>query len=271
MHPPYVLLEKRLGQTPLEAIDAWKKDHPAYAALPACYAGRLDPMAEGKLLVLLGEECKNQKQYHGLDKEYEIEVLLDLETDTGDVLGMPRAANKETVPTAAAITRALSAHTGSHVVPYPAFSSKTVSGKPLFLYALEGTLATIQIPTHAETVYALRLESCVSYTTQEIQARILSMLAHAPRSEEPSKALGADFRQDAIRAAWTKLLATSPNRSFAVLRLRVTCGSGTYMRTLAARIAASLKTQGLALSIRRTRIGRYRKFFGIGLWTKQFS
>lgn len=271
MHPPYVLLEKQLGQTPLEAIRAWKKENPAYAALAACYAGRLDPMAEGKLLVLLGDECKKQKRYHGLDKEYAIEVALDLETDTGDVLGMPRAANKETVPDARTIARALSAHTGAHTVPYPAFSSKTVSGKPLFLHALEGTLDTLHIPTHAETVYALRLESSASYSAQEVQARITNMLAHAPRSEEPSKALGADFRQDAIRAAWTELFAACPDRSFMVLKLRVACGSGTYMRTLAARVAASLGTQGLALSIRRTRIGRYRRFPGVGFWTKQFS
>ena len=45
-------------------------------------------MASGKLLILIGDECKNQKKYFGLDKEYEFEVLFGVESDTGDVLGL---------------------------------------------------------------------------------------------------------------------------------------------------------------------------------------
>jgi tRNA U55 pseudouridine synthase TruB len=40
------------------------------------------PMASGKLLVLLGEECKHQENYHSLDKEYEFSVLLGIGSDT---------------------------------------------------------------------------------------------------------------------------------------------------------------------------------------------
>ncbi|MBU2330236.1 hypothetical protein KKG57_02105, partial [Patescibacteria group bacterium] len=83
----YVVLEKPVGQTPLEALRLFQERSPIYKDVPLSYAGRLDPMASGKLLVLIGEECKKQKKYHGLDKEYVIEVLLDIGTDTGDVLG----------------------------------------------------------------------------------------------------------------------------------------------------------------------------------------
>jgi len=51
------------------------------------YAGRLDPLAEGLLLVLTGEECKNKEKYLGLDKEYEVDVLFGFATDTYDILG----------------------------------------------------------------------------------------------------------------------------------------------------------------------------------------
>lgn len=270
MIPPFVLLEKKLGQTPLQALEAWKASNPIYKNVPATYAGRLDPMAEGKLLVLLGEECKRQEKYRGLDKEYEIEVLLDLGTDTGDVLGMPESSDTETHTKETELRTIFKQQTGKKTVPYPAFSSKTVGGIPLFQYALEGTLDTISIPTHEETIYRIELLSQDTVLGTALKERIMEMLSHAPRAPEASKALGADFRQDAIRAAWESLFENVPSREFSVLRLRVTCASGSYMRTLAERIGEGFGTKGMALSIRRTQIGTYRKVFGAGLWTRTY-
>lgn len=269
-HPPYVVLQKQRGETPLHTLTRWQKAHPQYAHLPATYAGRLDPMAEGSLLILLGDTCKHQEQYHQLDKTYEVAVLLDIATDTGDVLGLPTYAATETAPSPEDVTTALRTHTGSHLVPYPAFSSKPVAGTPLFQHALQGTLDTITIPTHEEHIYAIRLHATEQMSRAELAAYIDDALTTVPRALTDSKRLGADFRQDAIRAAWTPLIASLPERDFTLLRIQVTCASGTYMRTLAERIGASLGTRACALSIRRTRIGVYQKILGIGWWRKVF-
>jgi len=264
----YTVIHKQRGETPLEAIARWQASNPVYASLPASYAGRLDPMAEGKLLVLLGDECRKQNEYTKLDKEYEIEVVLDFSTDTGDALGLPSYEGKETHATRNSIQKALSAVSGTHRIPFPSFSSRTVNGKPLFMYALEGTLDTIQIPEHDETVFAIRMLSLEEVPAPELLKRILRVLKIVPRSDEPSKALGADFRQDIIRSGWKALFERMPERSFTVIRLRVSCSSGTYMRTLAARIAKELGTSGFALSIRRTKIGRYAKIGPIRFWRR---
>ena len=50
--------------------------------------GRLDPLAEGVLLILIGDECKNKEKYLGLDKEYEVAIIFGISTDTGDALGL---------------------------------------------------------------------------------------------------------------------------------------------------------------------------------------
>jgi tRNA pseudouridine55 synthase len=268
MSIPYVLLDKKVGQTPLAAIDAWREANPAYATVSATYAGRLDPMAEGKLLVLVGDECRLQDRYRNLDKEYEIEVLLDLSTDTGDVLGVPTYAETETVPKAYVLAKVLHAQTGTHTVPYPSFSSKTVAGKPLFQYSLEGTLNSIEIPSHAETIYRISELGYTELSKGALRERIQAMLSLAPRADAPTKRLGEDFRQDRIRAAWDDLFDAIPDRSFFVLRLRVTCASGTYMRTLASRIGSALGTKGMALSIRRTRVGKFLRLLRI--WTREF-
>ncbi|MEY2671815.1 MAG: tRNA pseudouridine synthase tRNA pseudouridine55 synthase, partial [Candidatus Parcubacteria bacterium] len=50
-------------------------DHPEWKNLPMTYAGRLDPVAEGLLLVLVGDDCKEKDKYLDLNKEYELSIL----------------------------------------------------------------------------------------------------------------------------------------------------------------------------------------------------
>jgi hypothetical protein len=89
----YIVLNKAVGETPLSCVEAWREKHPAYAGVSLAYAGRLDPMASGKLLILIGEECKQQERYHDLDKEYTFRVLFGVSSDSGDVLGLVSTEN----------------------------------------------------------------------------------------------------------------------------------------------------------------------------------
>lgn len=266
----YVVLEKKRGETPLETLEAWKAMHPELASVPTSYAGRLDPMAEGKLLVLLGDECKKQHLYTQLDKEYEIEIVLDVKTDSGDVLGLAEYKGVETESTRGAVRRALDAELGTHTRAYPIFSSKTVKGIPLFRYYFENRLDEITIPTHEETMHSITLLEESHVRMRDLRSRIVDALTIVPRSDEPSKALGADFRQDVIRAKWNDLFADMSDRSFTLLRIRVICGSGSYMRTLAERIGTSLGTTAFAISINRTKLGKYLRLGPLGIWTTEF-
>jgi tRNA U55 pseudouridine synthase TruB len=261
-----VVINKEVGETPLMALTRWKEAHPAYASVPASYAGRLDPMASGKLLILLGEECKQQKKYTDLDKEYEIEILLDAGSDTGDALGLVTYSGAETSLDKSALQKVLQGERGVHTRPYPPFSSKTVDGKPLFLHTLEGTIDHISIPEHEERIYKIRKRNIEQISSIALVERVGAFLAKVPKSDEPSKRLGADFRIDAVRASWEHFFEEAGQRSFTIISLRVACGSGTYMRSLAGRIGEALGTRGLALSINRTRIGKYWH----GWWVKEF-
>lgn len=259
---PYVVLEKKRGQTPLEALEAWRSTNAEYANVSASYAGRLDPMAQGKLLILLGEECKRQERYTKLDKEYEVEVLFDIGSDTGDALGLVEYAGKQTRIDLHLLKKVLHKERGAHRRAYPIFSSKTVNGKPLFLCALEGKLDEISIPTHVEHIYAIDHLSSTKRTQAELKDYIEHYLSDVPTSDDPSKALGADFRIKEVRAAWEQLFAQAGERPFISIRLRITCASGTYMRSLAGRIGEAFGTKALALSIERTKLGKHL----LGTW-----
>ena len=268
--PKYIVLQKKRGETPLELLQAWKVAHPEYADVLLSYAGRLDPMAEGKLLVLIGEECKKQSNYTKLDKEYEIKIVLDLKTDTGDVLGFSEYSGKVTSPNSGEIKKSLEKELGSHSRKYPIYSSKTVKGKQLFLYALEGTLNSITIPEHIEHFYKFSILGTRQLSVNQMQSFIEECLAVVPRSDEPSKVLGTDFRQDEVREKWQELFSKVPAREFTLIKLRVTCGSGAYMRTLAERIGNSLGTTAFAISIKRTKIGAFVSLGPVTFWRKQF-
>jgi tRNA U55 pseudouridine synthase TruB len=269
-HPPYIVLSKKIGHTPLEAVTEWRKDHSEWKDVAATYAGRLDPMASGKLLVLLGEECKNAKNYTELDKEYEIEVVFEIGTDTGDALGLPSVSPTRRSIIMSTLEQVFDRVLGSHSVPYPAFSSKTVNGIPLFQYALEGKLSSISIPEHIETIHSIRVAQFSQISGKALLQRIQQQLQHVPHSDESSKELGADFRQDDIRKAWDTALKPLAEKQFTILTIRVACASGTYMRTLAERLATSFGTRGFALSIHRSKIGTLKKVGPFTYWSHTY-
>ena len=256
----YVILEKAVGETPLSCAEAFRATRPDLIGVPLSYAGRLDPMASGKLLVLIGEECKNQSNYHNLDKEYEFSVLFGISSDTQDVLG--RLDTEKITPKLSSedIRAVIKTLIGSLTVPYPLFSAKTVLGKPLHMWTLEGRLNEIEIPTRTSTIYELELTGVKTLTRSEVAKQALEKIEKIPEVTDPRKALGNDFRRVDVRSDWKKIAEynTLPEL-YTVASFRCVASSGSYMRTLATIIAEKLDTTGLAWSIHRTQVGTYNK------------
>ncbi len=269
--PKYIVIEKRVGETPLQAVTAYKQAHPEFQDLPMSYAGRLDPMASGKLLVLVGEECKKQEEYHSLDKEYEFEVLLGSSSDTGDVLGLidwKEATNISEI----SIKKVATGLMGPLSLPYPNFSSRTVKGKPLHTWTLEDRLHEIEIPSADTVIYKLSLTNVRQESVEHVYQDALRRIESIPTVTEVSKALGRDFRRSEVRVAWAVWLEHHKGQKVQIARFRCVATSGTYMRSLAGEIGRLLGTTGLAYSIHRSKIGVYKTLpFKLGYWRKLFT
>lgn len=270
----YAVIEKRIGETPLATLTRLRAERSIPEHVPLTYAGRLDPLAFGKLLVLIGPACKDAHQYRALDKKYQLRILIGVSSDTGDLLGIPTIHElRELTCSDDAIRTTLRALEGTHTVPYPAYSSKTVKGIPLWKHALAGTLGSITVPTTTSTFHRIKF---VSHETLNAPA-LTSFVTERLASVTPSsvyRGAGADFRLPAANAAWKSLFESLPSNScHSVLTLSVTCSSGTYMRTLADTVARALGARGLALSIERTKIGRYFAlplFPRRGFWYREY-
>lgn len=269
--PPYARIEKRVGETPLQALEQFRSREGIPLETPLAYAGRLDPMASGALLILIGDECKRQEHYHGLDKEYYFEVLFGVGSDTGDVLGIIRHDEEyTTTPTTEELRTTASNVQGTLTLPYPSFSSKTVAGKPLHTWTLEGRLDEIDIPTYTNTVYKLELCALNTVPLDELVATARTKIDTLPPVTDVRKAIGNDFRRSDVRASWDAFHALKQRPSYPVAQFRCIAQSGTYMRTLAEEIARRVGTIGLAYSIHRNTIGIYQSLpFGLGLWRKR--
>lgn len=253
----YIILHKDVGETPLSCAEDYRQTHPELNGVSMAYAGRLDPMASGKLLILLGDECKNQANYHSLDKEYEFSVLFGIESDSLDVLGRLSTGDKNAIEiTEEQISATTQQFVGSIELPYPRFSAKTVQGKPLHMWTLENRLDEIEIPTKQSTVYSLSLTKTETLSREELVTQALAKVNSIPEVTDKRKALGNDFRRVDVRSDWENIRTDSslPN-NFQIVHFTCLASSGTYMRTLASLIAQKADTVGLAWSIHRTKIG----------------
>lgn len=264
---------KALGDTPYQAVQKFKKRFPQYSDTKISYAGRLDPMAEGLLLLLVGEENKNRKDYESLPKTYEFTILLGIETDSYDILGKVTQKNDIKILRYYDIGRQnplisnslniliSSAFKGKRIQSYPPYSSKAVRGKPLYWWARHNRLNEIEIPAKEVEIYSLELLSIGRIKKQELRSKI---------QENIAKVQG-DFRQEEILKSWVGYfdnLDYSSNearssrdartiKSFPVFNCRIVCSSGTYVRGLAHEIGKKLDCGAIAFSIKRTSVGNF--------------
>jgi tRNA pseudouridine55 synthase len=96
------------------------------------HTGTLDPMAEGLLLLLVGEATRHQRVLQGHEKTYEATLRLGVQTDTGDATGRP--IRRAPVPplTDDDIRSVLAGCHGSLAQTPPAYSAVKVRGRPAY-------------------------------------------------------------------------------------------------------------------------------------------
>lgn len=239
-------LEKKVGETPLETIERFKEENQEYKEEKMTYAGRLDPMAKGVLIVLVGFECKNKERYLGMDKEYEFEILWGFETDTYDILGLPQVSSHFSYGKEE-LKKSLEKLKGKQKQKYPPYSSMTVEGKQLFQWAREGRLGEIDIPDQVIEIYDIELLSEQKITKEELRKNITDRI----------NLVKGDFRQEEILTNWNTILNSLDREEFEILKLKTKCSSGTYVRGIVNDLGKKLKTGAIAYSINRTKI--YRK------------
>lgn len=240
---------KKRGETPLEALEHLRLQEHIAPEVSMTYAGRLDPMAEGLMIILIGDACReeNKRKYLGLDKAYKVEILVGFDTDTHDLLGLVQNIKiddnqKETLEK---VKNETQTWIGEFEQTYPLYSSKTVSGKQLFTYGQNGE--EVKLPTHRVRIYSL------SY----INSRTMQKEVLKKYLDENIAKITGDFRQSEILQTWHEKLGSMQKDEFLIVKLEVVCGSGMYVRQLVHDIGKNISIPMLMFSLKRTRVGNY--------------
>ncbi|MCC6323714.1 hypothetical protein IT400_02890 [Candidatus Nomurabacteria bacterium] len=230
------------------------------------YAGRLDPMAEGLMLVLTGDDCVKKDEYTNLEKEYEVTILFGFATDTYDLLGILERPeqNSEIIAhnrlyyglrhdeqfqnSVLGLSETIKKFVGKIDQKYPPYSSRTVNGKPLFQWAREGRLEEIEIPKHE--VYISKIEI--------MDENKITKIKLSKYIKENIGKIKGDFRQTEILEKWNEVLENSIQENYSCVKLKIACSSGTYVRVIAHELGERLGAGALAMHIKRTKIGDYK-------------
>jgi tRNA pseudouridine(55) synthase len=274
------LLYKKQGETCLEAIQGLKNDQRAKGepvTLSMTYAGRLDPLAAGLLIVLEGQdEIADKAKYVDLPKTYVFEVVFGISTDTFDQLGIivlsKEVLSWPTLRFAQDFDKLdiekgnFKKLTGKVSQTYPFYSSKPIDGVPLFQYVKDhGITATIpKLPTNEVEIYDIEvLEGDMVEETITQRDSLKTIIGR--EAIEFAELIKGDFRQDEIIESWKNFSKVNDKESdgenlttsLYSMKFRMTVSSGFYIRNFACWLGQIAGTGAIARNIVRTKIGDF--------------
>lgn len=247
-----IKISKKVGETPLQLIDRIRTEQQQFAEEKLSYAGRLDPMAEGEMLILVGDENKNREKYMGFDKEYLATFMVGVSTDTGDILGLVKDSVVFDIGENFFddLENSLKKSTQNLLTiktqKYPWFSGKTVFGIKLFDHFRRGNF-DIERPTQNVEIKSVEFLNFELRKSLEIYKYIQDSIG----------AVSGDFRQKEILESWEKYFKNfqgGADKGFipplVTFDIKITVSAGTFIRGLTENFGLPVTI----LKLKRTRI-----------------
>ncbi len=196
-----------------------------------CFAGRLDPMARGEILLLFNDECKKINHYKNFTKTYQFEIILGIQTTSDDPLGIIKKIDKidkidkiekidkidkiekidkvdemnenkssKNVLDSSTLTKLKNqildiGQPKTFFQKFHNYSSKCLNGQPLWYYAKNNI--DIELPTHEVTIYDFNIFDIKKYKFLEWKKNIIEQIKTIDSS--------CEFNQTLIIEQWTNL------------------------------------------------------------------
>ena len=237
---------KHIGQTPLEVINSLREDKNwTKEKVKLSYAGRLDPMAHGLMIVLKDKECYNQHKWHNMPKTYEFKLLVGISTDTYDILGLIESTNISSQESTILAIEKIKSHDRTFFQEYPPYSSVRVDGKPLWKHAKENNLENIEIPGKKVTIKNIGLQNVMSISKKNLLTYVTHKINKLNKKQ--------NFRQQEILESWQYI----PDQDYKVISIKAEVSCGFYVRSFCHNIGEKIGVPCLALDIMRTQVGDF--------------
>ena len=261
---PVITVWKYIGETPLQALERARKDYSLEGVEPACFTGRLDPMAQGLQINLFGQDVYDkQDDYNSCSKTYSFMAILGISTTSYDSLGDITDIVDITYDKAMRFHTAMMNMKGKIIQPFPPCSAYRYKGHPLWWHAKHGSLPII-MPRKEREIYEVKSKGEVEVKGKSkckgkgepvhlpVSTYRRSVIADIKDVQHFSNGSGSGFNCDEVIKAWRGLRA-----DIGIWRVQyeVTVSSGTYIRSLVHNLGAELGVPAHASRITRLKIG----------------
>ena len=240
-----ILWNKYRAETLKVTLERFRSKYPKYLNSKITYAGRLDPMAEGLILLLADDDVIQKESFLAFDKSYELSFIFGVSTDTYDILGYINKYNNTHNIDKNQLKEKITRLCDLNHQKYPPYSSRTVSGKPLWQWARLGMMDYIETPSRQIQIYNTHYLGSQKISCNDIRTYIIDSI----------RKVKGDFRQGKIISLWEEYFLRE--RDTTLYTIRVSASSGTYMRSLVHILGMELGCFATTVSIKRTQIGDY--------------
>jgi tRNA pseudouridine55 synthase len=237
----FLILDKPVGISSAKAVGEVKR-------LLKCkkigHGGTLDPLASGVLPLAIGEATKAFDYVASAIKEYRFTVTFGEERDTGDAEGVVTQTTA-TLPTREGLLALLPQFTGTIMQTPPIYSALKINGQRAYDRARAGE--QIEMTPRPVQIHTLELISfeIPSPLTGEGQGGGDNNSSNIPPSLILPRKGGGDKLKEAT--------------------FSVTCGKGTYVRSLGQDIARKVSSLGYISMLRRVSVGKFHENKAISL------
>jgi len=236
-HENILLVDKPRGITSYDVIRDVKRK---YGKLKIGHAGTLDPLATGLLIIGIGKGTKRMAEFLKLPKTYEVEILLGVRTDTGDLEGkILESSICRHRMSADCVRKVLGGMVGEIELLVPVYSAVKQKGVPLYKRARRGERVTP--PKRKMEIRRISLREI----RREDDKSTSSCINSSARQSEKLHFVSS-FR---LRSLYVV------NKT--ILDVVMDVGSGTYVRSIAEEIGKRLGVPATVKELRRTKVGDF--------------
>jgi tRNA pseudouridine55 synthase len=209
----------------------------------ATHTGTLDPMAEGVLVVLTGEDRFKKGEYSDWQKTYRFQILFGISTDSHDLLGITKNIDNKKI-NLDNLKKIIPDFVGKQIQAVPSFSAQRVGGRSGFDLAKENKKFDLQ--KNNIEIFSLKIIDVLKDISNK------ELLKYINRT---ISLVEGDFRQQEILNNWKNIL--EKECSLQLITLETVTSKRTYIRSLVNNIGQKLQTPATTFSIIRTQNGPF--------------
>jgi tRNA U55 pseudouridine synthase TruB len=210
---------KNIGETMNQTIDRFKKEYLIDDKTKIAFAGRLDPLAFGKIILLTDNDIYKKELYCGKNKLYRCTIIHGIQTDTYDVMGKI-VSYKEWEPLFENVENV------DYDQIYPMYSSINViqngMRKPLWYYEKNNIKVEKMPSKEIKLIYGKKIDNDEIISSEELLKII---------EDRISKVTKDTFRQDDIISIWKSEIQKYSEIKLSKWEFKIS--SGGYIRYLA--------------------------------------